>query len=159
MQQMIDRLSAVYRELILPRMQDLPVYNPHLSVETRGFMSRDNHFSGILFTPWCMNLVLLPADGADWEHLPPGSAVEIDFPAGTQRMVLSLTEDIPAHLSLPLFTTVEGFSDQDMAREVADEILLRLYRPGDVQESPDRPRMSRRDLLRGRLGASTMRGG
>nr|WP_255487380.1 [NiFe]-hydrogenase assembly chaperone HybE [Oceanospirillum sediminis] len=53
------------------RMVDLPFYNPKLKVELRGFRlwlsepEGDNPVSGIgltgvLITPWCMNLVFLP---------------------------------------------------------------------------------------------------
>jgi [NiFe] hydrogenase assembly HybE family chaperone len=163
MQPLLDRLEAVYRDTVLPRMQELPVFNAALQVEARGFRTRGSHCSGVLITPWCMNLVLLPVDGDSWVGRAPGSRIEVAFPAGTYRLTLSLPAGGQPHLGLTLFTTVLAFPDQDIAREVADDILQRLYEetsepeydgtaPLDARLGRQELRgpLSRRDLLRGR---------
>lgn len=163
MQAMLDRLVSVYRDSVQPRMQDLPVYNAALQVEARGFRLRDGHCSGVLITPWCMNLVLLPVDGDSWAGLSPGSQVEADFPAGTYLLTLSLPAGSEPHLCLTLFTTVLAFPHQDMAQQVADEVLRRMYLETSQPEyggadplsarldrEEARGPLSRRDLLRGR---------
>jgi [NiFe] hydrogenase assembly HybE family chaperone len=161
MQPMLDTLEAVYRDTVQPRMRQLPVYNAALQVEARGFRTRDGHCSGVLITPWCMNLLLLPVDGDSWDGLAPGTRVEVAFPAGTYRFTLSLPAGTSPHMSLTLFTTVLDFPDQHTARQVADEVLLRLYQAEADGEYADpvsaeldragfRRPLSRRDLLRGR---------
>jgi len=163
MQPMIDKLVSVYRDTVRPRMQDLPVYNAALQVEARGFMLRDGQCSGVLITPWCMNLVLLPVDGDSWIGLPPGSRVEAVFPAGTYLLTLSLPAGSEPHLCLTLFTTVLAFPHQDMVRQVADEVLRRMYLETSQPEyggtdplnarldrEEARGPLSRRDLLHGR---------
>ncbi len=163
MQPMLDRLEAVYRDVVRPRMQGLPVYNTALRVEALGFRPREGHCSGVLITPWCMNLLLLPfdGDGDGWPGRAPGTRVDVVFPAGSYRLTLALPVGAPPHLSLTLFTTVLGFSDQDTARQVANEVLTRLYQAAAEGESagPEsagldrtgfRRPLSRRDLLRGR---------
>jgi len=161
MQPMLATLEAVYRDTVQPRMQELPVYNPALRVEARGFRVRDGRRSGVLITPWCMNLLLLPVDGDSWAGLAPGTQVEVAFPAGTYRMTLSMPAGTASHLSLTLFTTVLDFADQQTAQQVADEVLERLYQAEEEGECADpvsaeidragfRQPLSRRGLLLGR---------
>ena len=161
MQPILDTLEAVYRDTVQPRMRELPVYNAMLQVEARGFGPRDGHCSGILITPWCMNLVLLPGEGDRWSGLAPGSRVEVVFPAATYTLTLSLPAGMQPHLSLALFTTVLDFADQDTAQQVADEVLQLLYQAeaqgqyadpvsAELDRAGSRRPLSRRDLLRGR---------
>jgi [NiFe] hydrogenase assembly HybE family chaperone len=161
MQSILATLEAVYRDTVQVRMQELPVYNPALRVEARGFKVRDGHCSGVLITPWCMNLLLLPVGGDSWAGLTPGAQVEVAFPSGTYRLTLSLPAGTAPHLSLTLFTTVLDFADQETAQQVADEVLKRLYQAEAAGESADpvsaeldragfRRPLSRRELLLGR---------
>ena len=137
-------------------MCGLPMYNANLQTEAIGFERRDGRLSGVLLTPWFMNLVLLPNESDKWLKLPPGKTFEVDFPSGCQRCLLSAPEGIVPHLSLPLFTTVQDFTDQDGARRVAEEVLRQLYfdaantDAADISQGGIRSSrtVSRRDLLR-----------
>lgn len=152
MHPMVEKLLLAYRETVQPKMDGLPMYNARLRVEDVGFEIRDGRLSGVLITPWCMNLVLLPNDDDEWHKLPPGKTVAVEFPSGSHRCVLSAPEGLAPHLSLPLFTTVQDFADQDSARRVAEETLRLLYLNPTDDISQDTIRsgrtMSRRDLLR-----------
>jgi [NiFe] hydrogenase assembly HybE family chaperone len=129
------------------------MYNARLQIEAVGFKRRDGRLCGVLLTPWCMNLLLLPEEGDEWHKLPAGKTVEVEFPSGRHSCLLSAVEGIVPHLNLPLFTTVQDFTDQDTARRVALETLRLLYLDAtDKQRAtkdPNRPRrtMNRRDLL------------
>ena len=147
----VEKLLATYRDKVQPQMCGLPMYNANLQTEAIGFERRDGRLSGVLLTPWFMNLVLLPNESDKWLKLPPGKTFEVDFPSGCQRCLLSAPEGIVPHLSLPLFTTVQDFTDQDGARRVAEEVLRQLYfDAADISLDGMRSRqtMSRRDLLR-----------
>ena len=147
----VAKLLVAYRETVQPKMRELPMYNAQLRVEDVGFEIRDGRMSGVLITPWCMNLVLLPDDDDQWHNLPPGKTVEVEFPSGNHRCVLSTPEGVASHLSLPLFTTVQDFDGQDTARRVAEETLRLLYLDAaDVAQNTigSGQTMSRRDLLR-----------
>lgn len=132
------------------------MYNAELEVEAVGFELHDGRLCGILVTPWFMNLVLLSGEDDDWSGLALGKTITVAFPAGDYQCMLSAPEGIEPHLSLPLFTTVQGFTDQDMACRVAREVLQRLYRSADPSDAElgssqlPRPR-SRREFLRGWL--------
>lgn len=160
MDSVIDRLVTVYRDKVQPRMRSLPLYNTALSVEAVGFEAFEGRLCGVLVTPWCMNLVLLPGEDDDWTRLAPGKKIKAVFPAGEYLCMLSRVEGIAPHLSLPLFTTVQGFTDQETACQVAREVLRQLHQDTTkpVQVDPvdsklersglQRP-LSRRGLLRG----------
>jgi len=147
----VEILLATYRDKVQPQMCGLPMYNAKLQTEAIGFEWRDGRLSGVLLTPWFMNLVLLPNESDEWLKLPPGKTFEVDFPSGCQRCLLSAPEGFVPHLSLPLFTTVQDFTGQDGARRVAEEVLRQLYfDAADISLGGMRSRqtMSRRDLLR-----------
>jgi [NiFe] hydrogenase assembly HybE family chaperone len=153
MDPMVDKLLVVYRETVQPKMCGLPMYNARLRIEAVGFELRDGRLCGVLLTPWCMNLVLLPDESDEWHKLPHGKTIDVEFPSGRHSCLLSSVEGIVPHLSLPLFTTVQDFADQDTARQVAEETLRLLYLDAndDQPVSQDGSRsgrtMSRRDLL------------
>lgn len=157
---MVNSLTTAYRESVQPRMLGMPVYNAALETEAVGFAWRDGRLCGVLLTPWCMNLVLFPQACDEWEDRAAARTVEVEFPSGSQRCMLSALEGVPVHLSLPLFTTVLDFENQETAREVAREVLQRLYTRaatggdadpvGGPQSSRRQPRtLTRRELLRG----------
>ncbi len=102
--------------------------------------------------------------GTTWEALAPGESIEVELPAGTYRCMLTRLDGIEPHLSLPLFTTMRPFENQDTAREVALDVLRRLYsKDGDeasaeTEQYPwesQRPKrtMTRRELLTGMRGS------
>jgi [NiFe] hydrogenase assembly HybE family chaperone len=154
----VDRLVADYRDIVQPRMNSLPMYNPALTMEAIGFRPHDGRFCGILLAPWFMNLVALPGESDEWSGLVPGKTFKMVFPGGEYELMLSLPDGLTPHLILPLFTTVLDFADQDTANQVAEEILHRLFEvPEDTDSSEGKHpslfdrRLSRRNLLRGLL--------
>ncbi len=152
----VDLLAAAYRDVVAPRMVSLPMYNPRLEIEAVGFQILDGRQCGILFTPWFMNLIVLPGEKDDWSGLESGKKLSVAFPAGDYEFMLNKPEGLPPHLGMPLFTTVIDFDDQDTARRVAMEILLNLYRKvtdpidSELGSAMHRP-LSRRALLLGLL--------
>ncbi len=158
----VDQLVSAYRDIVQPRMLSLPMYNTALKVEAVGLQVHDGRVCGVLVTPWFMNLVLLPGENDEWSGLAPGKTLKVAFPAGDYPCMLSMPEGIVPHLSLPLFTTVNGFTDQDIARRVAGEVLQRLFRhtpdpaqgdeiDSELARSGLHRRLTRRELLCGLL--------
>jgi len=160
----VDKLLKAYRNHVQLRMCELPMYNAALRVETVGFEAFHGRPCGVLITPWCMNLVLLPGMDDDWSGVATGKSVKVCFPAGDYHFTLSVPDGIDAHLSLPLFTTVQAIPDQATACAIAAEVLQRLHSPSGERaqldpvaaeldtSSAQRP-LSRRDLLCGRFAA------
>lgn len=145
-EQLVEHFDAVHRE----RMAGLPLCNPALEVEAIGFREFEDHLLGILLTPWFMNLVLL-SDTDAWQNWQQGSRSEWSLPAGPHEFTTSRDDDFPTHLTAVLFRTVQDFPDQEMARQVAEEILERLFVEPEQTPRPnmsDKP-LSRRELLSG----------
>lgn len=144
-----------YRMVAAERMQGLPIVNERLAVEAVGFFDFGQHRFGVLIAPWFMNMVLLPGGDA-WSGLVQGDKVTIALPAGEYEFTMCADDALGrGYLSAVLFRTMIDFPDQSTAREVALDILLRLFDPSDASPARDRgeaapPRVSRRDLLRGR---------
>jgi [NiFe] hydrogenase assembly HybE family chaperone len=161
----VNELLRAYRDKVQPRMCGLPMYNASLRVDAVGFQVHEDRPCGVLVTPWCMNLIVLAGAEDDWSGLASGQSVRVSFPAGDYDFTFSAPEGINTHLSLPLFTTVQEIADQDMASEIATEVLRRLYQTtgrkvqndlveAELNNIDSQRSLSRRDLLRGRLTAA-----
>jgi len=143
-----DELAARYREIHDQRMRELPIVNAALDVETMEFRQFGKAELGVLLTPWFMNLVLIQSN-AVWSSSEQGTIVSVDLPGGTVDFTVARDESIGAFLSAVLFRTVADFPDQDTAREIAAEVMRRLFEPRKSGGAA----VSRRDLLTG-LGQS-----
>lgn len=157
----VEELLSVYRDVVQPRMSSLPMFNEALQVEAVDFQFHQDRPCGVIITPWFMNLVVLPAEGDDWETLSPGEDVTLSFPGGDYDCTASIVEGLGTHLALPLFTTVKDFPDHETAVRIARDILQRLRGShddpaGDNAKTPQPGKsgwpwpLSRRDLLLGK---------
>ena len=171
------RLTAAFRAAAA-RMQGLAVVNPALEVEAVGFAPWDEHWLGVMLTPWFMNLTLLPRNPRAWPPLATGAKRRYTFPAGEYEFVGANDAELGAYQVCSLFSPVHEFADQETARLVATLARAALFDAANaavaempaatpspvvasVEPSPlaqlgrtlDAP-LSKRDFLRGRfLGA------
>ena len=136
LQQRVHALTRHFVRVQAERMAGIPLLNPALSVEAVGFewaaQTEDEAGSppvaeGVLVTPWFMSLVRLPL-----AVLPHGNRVgcravrrfgneRFDFIGGHD-------EAIGWHETCALFSPMNGFSSQALARETALASLA-LLRP------------------------------
>jgi rubredoxin len=65
------QLEAAFRA-VARRMEGLPIVNAALEVEAVGFAPWEGRWLGVMLTPWCMNLMLVPQVPACWHSLVPG---------------------------------------------------------------------------------------
>ena len=138
---LVARYETIYEE----RMRDLPIVNPRLAVEAVGFEQWEGKELGVLITPWCMNLVLLP-DTAEYADLSQGKRVQCQFPSGPCELAVYQDEELGTYLAAVLFRTVADFPDQDTARAVAEETLVQILAEPPAKETG---KVSRRGLLTG----------
>jgi [NiFe] hydrogenase assembly HybE family chaperone len=157
---LVDKLVSDYQRIANEKMRGLPVYNNNLTVEAVGFREWEGHQLGVLITPWFMNLVLLPTSTEDWSDCEYGTKMEREFPSGRYDFDTCDGAEAGIHQSAALFSTVVGFTDQDTARKIACEVMVRLFQrnggqnetqqaaPTAASESMMEKEMSRRDLFR-----------
>jgi len=146
-------LEACYRRVGDRAMRDLPIYNDALDVAAVGFAIRDAAISGILITPWFMNLVLCPLDGSLASHSL-GSSITHDFPAGSIDFTIGAAIDgIGRVASCSLFSPMDEFSTMVQARATAEAAWLEILLPPADHERPAAKvaAVDRRRFLRGEL--------
>lgn len=153
------RLENTFRGILETRMKGLPILNLALSVEAVGLRAWQGHWLGALVTPWFINLVVLPGDGA-WRSVPDRDSVWYAFPAGRFEFIAGSESGLGPYHACSLFSPVGEFGDHETARETARVALESLFDPGLLGESPpgadaDGPQMSRRDFLRGASATRT----
>lgn len=151
-------IAAAFRRIEQERMAGIAIVNPALRVEVVGLLSWQGCPLAILITPWCMNLILLPAVEED------GSAAQerrfYRFPSGDFAFLRGREPEIGEYHSCALFSPMAQFADQESARAVAEAALAALFmpasatrpeRPADDDAPPAEARLSRRGFLSGRL--------
>ncbi len=123
----VAELERVFRRIGRERMAGLPLLNQALRVEALGFRRNECGWSGILITPWFMNLMLLPALGVPWPPLAVGKRRPVSLPAGTFEMQGGEEAELGPYLYCPMFSTMSAFADHEIAREIAREVMGHLF--------------------------------
>lgn len=172
------RLAVVF-QAVAERMRGLDFVNPALEVEAVAFGAWEDHWLGVMVTPWFMNLALLPRDSARWQPLKIGDKRKYAFPAGVYEFIGATDPAIGDFQMCSLFSPVKEFEDQATARLVATLAREALFdaanaepadfpaadlaaateredAPGPLAELQERAAapMSKRDFLRGRVPGS-----
>jgi len=153
----VAALTDFYRQVERERMQGMALVNPALAVQALGFRWPDPDAAptvvaqvaeGILITPWCMNLVRLPASA---EPAAGRVARRSCHDFGVERFDF-LGADGPGvgyHEMCALFSPMNGFCSQEQAVETARAVLALTHPPGTrARQAPSQP--ARRAFLLGR---------
>jgi [NiFe] hydrogenase assembly HybE family chaperone len=61
-----DAVEEAFFRIQREQMADVPILNPALSVEAVDFQRWQGHWLGIVVTPWCMSLLLVPGSAENW---------------------------------------------------------------------------------------------
>lgn len=164
------RLEEAFRATAM-RMSGLGFVNPALRVEAVAFAPWEGHWLGVLVTPWSINLLLLPRDGAQWRSVRAGGKQRYAFPAGDYDFIAATDPIVGEYQMCSLFSPALEFEDHAAARMVAQlarEALLdanNAEQPGAAAatDDPSEPGplarlkqhaaapLSKRDFLRGRF--------
>lgn len=146
LEQRVSDIAEAYRA-VDSRMRALPVHNPSLAVETVGFRRVEDEIIGVLVTPWCMNLMIVPLD-PDAPTRTEGSKRMRSLPSGTYEFTAGRMAGIGAIETCSLFSPMDRFDDAAVARLVADHAISGAFTsPGPEVHEPGQ--VTRRDLLRG----------
>ncbi len=123
------------------RMRRLPVYNRALDIQVFGLQPWEAGMVGVVATPWCMNILLLPPEG-DPQRLE-GTSRDVTFPSGSYSFVAGELPGVGRVETCSLFSPMEQFDDPAVVTEVAHHALEALM------TAPDSEGISRRRFLRG----------
>lgn len=144
--QIEQALEQTFNQILTTRMLGMPLLNPALAVRALGFGLVNRDWLGVLITPWCMNLLMLPTTDSDWITQPPGNKFELAFPYGSFEFTVAREAQLGTYAQCSLFSPMFQFADQTAAVTAGLSALQALL-------SHPAPRaVSRRDMLRGQFG-------
>lgn len=130
-------LAEAFADIAATRMADFPLLNPALRVEAIGFArAPDGHWTGILITPWSLNLLRLPgAEG--WPATRPGGSHDWRFASGDYAFIVAEEARLGTYHLCSLFSPVQEFADHEAARLTALAALAALDQaPAAAPEAP-----------------------
>jgi len=136
------------------QMADVPILNPALAVEAVDFQRWQGHWLGIVVTPWCMSMLLIPGSTENWISTGENKRRFVKFPAGDFAFLGSEEVELGEYQSCPLFSPMGKFSTQSEATMTARASMITLLTfPQQAQATPktekqgDEPSLSRRRFL------------
>ena len=141
-------LERAFEAIRVERMNDVPILNEDLAVEAVGFREWREQVIGVLVTPWCMNVMLLPMVSDDWPQIPVGTKTLERLPSGQYEFIAGDEPGIGQYRMCSLFSPMFEFEDQSAAVATAEAAIRELMT--EEEPEPRRPaQVNRRDLFRG----------
>jgi [NiFe] hydrogenase assembly HybE family chaperone len=143
-----DAVEQAFFRIQQERMADVPILNPALSVEAIDFQRWSGHWLGIVVTPWCMSVLLVPGEIDNWVSTGENKRRFIHFPAGDFAFLGSVEDELGEFQSCSLFSPMGKFSTQSEASMTARASLLGLLAPVEPAPKAEKvapePALSRR---------------
>jgi [NiFe] hydrogenase assembly HybE family chaperone len=128
------KLEAVFNRIYKERMTDMPMVNDKLQVHAIAFQPWQQHYLGVLSTPWFMNLMLIPGEQEDWSEFHELSKHSHVFPSGRYEFITGHEEEIGKYQMCSLFSPMFDFADDDSALETAQIIMQAIMNPQNQDE-------------------------
>lgn len=162
------RIQAHFAQVAAGPMAGMPLCNPALVVAATGFVRHGAAWVGVLLTPWCMNLMLLPDPACECERRQ-GETQWWTFPSGEYPFIANRCTQLGDYQACSLYSPVFEFDSQAVALEVAHEAMAALMRavedPSAAHQAREAARLegrpvtdvpvSRRGFLRAMLPRGT----
>lgn len=149
-----DAVEEAFFRIQQTQMADVPILNPALSVEAVDFQRWQGHWLGIVVTPWCMSMLLVPGSAENWVSTGENKRRFVRFPAGDFAFLGSEEAELGEYQSCPLFSPMGRFSSQSEATMTARASLIALLTSAAkaeaaarAQKPADEPSLSRRRFL------------
>lgn len=133
----MERVVAVvaFYQSVAGNMADLPFYNKQLSVDSTVFREWDNYDIGVVVTPWCMNMLLLPKVTSQLPEVRLGQKFSLQFPSGQYEFICAYDEQLGDYATCSVFSPMFEFSEQTVAMETATAVLSALFDEQHKSES------------------------
>ncbi len=148
-----DAVEAAFFRIQQTSMLDVPILNPALSVQAVDFQRWQGHWLGIVVTPWCMSMTLVPASTDGWISVGVNKRRFVHFPSGDFAFLGGQEEELGEYQSCSLFSPMDKFANQTEAVQTARAAMVGLLTAPDevpakvVQDIPTKKGMSRRGFF------------
>ena len=137
-----DLVEQTYSRVYQERMADVPILNPALSVEAIDFQRWQGHWLGIVVTPWCMSVLLVPGSADNWVWTGENKRRFVSFPAGEFAFLGSEEAELGEFQSCSLFSPMGRFANQVEAAMTARASMVALLTAPPAPEAPAAPPMA-----------------
>lgn len=162
-----QKLETVFKDIAETCMVGLPILNSALRVQAVGFREWQDHWVGVLVTPWTISLALMPGDNGSLKMLKADEKMTWEFPSGKYEFMGLNKPSLGSCQVCSLISPVFDITTHEDAMNVATEVMAALFvsEQSEEKREAERKRMnemarmngepikeqgvSRRDLLRG----------
>lgn len=124
-----EAVETTFFRIERERMAGVPIINPALAVQAVDFQHWQGHWLGVIITPWCMSLLLLPGNAESWISTGENRRRFIKFPAGDFAFLGSFEVGLGEFQSCSIFSPMDRFPDQSLATMTARASLVGLLAP------------------------------
>ena len=131
-----EAMERAFERIHQEQMQDIPILNHMLRVQTLGFQEYQGRVIGILITPWLMNLVMLPGENDNWDEMKLGDKQSHKFPSNSYRFLVNEIEGVGKCQAHSLYSPMHEFINQDHAVAAAESFLGTLMVESVTEEDP-----------------------
>jgi [NiFe] hydrogenase assembly HybE family chaperone len=121
-----DAVEQAFFRIQREQMADVPILNPALNVEAVDFQRWQGHWLGVVVTPWCMSLLLVPGTAENWVSTGDNQRRFVKFPAGNFAFLGSAEGELGEYQSCPLISPMGQFATQYEATMTARASLIAL---------------------------------
>jgi [NiFe] hydrogenase assembly HybE family chaperone len=128
----VEALLAAYRRAEAGFL-GLPVYNAALQVAAVGFRPFEGGLIGVIVTPWFMNLIRVPAPGAEVDV---GVRREAALPADRVDLIGARLDGAPPFEFRPIVSPMDDFPSQAQVLLTAGEVMDALFTPRKAALAP-----------------------
>lgn len=127
MNEIEHKLETVFKDIAATRMAGLPICNEALRVQAVGFREWQEHWVGVLITPWTISLVLMPGANGPLKVLGPDEKMTWAFPSGKYEF-MGLNETALGTCQIcSLISPVVDVASQEDAVSIAGQVMEALF--------------------------------
>jgi [NiFe] hydrogenase assembly HybE family chaperone len=121
-----DLVEEAFFRIQREQMADVPILNPALVVEAVDFQRWQGHWLGVVITPWCMSILLLPGSQENWVSAGQNKRRFVKFPAGDFAFLGGVEAELGEYQSCSLFSPMDKFATQLEATQTARASVIGL---------------------------------
>lgn len=155
-------LEAMYQQVYVDEMKGLPICNDDIKVQAVDFQLWEDHWVGILITPWFTNLLIIRQEGQQWPEFTLGKyhKKEIIFPAGAIKFTPRFEPQLGQYLCCSLVSPMtEVATHQQALRDAKNAMRQLLTMPIEIKQIDsdtelNNEQQARRSFLKGKRVAT-----